>query len=111
MLFRSRARFDNLIWMKNSEVARYWAAKELTRIERAANVVKLHAPFACPDFTLKISARTSKPPILRIAADAKPLTEVTAPLKLAPGTWCRDGDATLVCVALAKGASQLELTN
>ena len=31
---RLHARFDNLLWMKNSEVARYWAAKELTRIER-----------------------------------------------------------------------------
>ena len=26
--------YDNLIWMKLSEIARYWAARELTRIER-----------------------------------------------------------------------------
>lgn len=108
---RLQARFDNLLWMKNSEVARYWAAKELTRIERAGNALKLRAPFACPDFTLRVAVRSTKPPQLRVAADAKPLTEVTAPLKLTPGTWCRDGDATLVCIALPKGASQLELAN
>ncbi len=108
---RLQARFDNLHWMKLSEGARYWAAKELTRIERAGNIVKLRAPFACPDFTLRIASRTQAPPKLRAGADAKPLTEVTAPLKLQPGTWCRDGDATLACFALAKGSSQLELTN
>lgn len=106
---RLQARFDNLLWMKNGEVARYWAAKELTRIERAGNVLKLRAPFACADFTLRIAVRSTKPPQLRVAADAKPLAEVTAPLKLTPGTWCRDGEATLVCFALPKGVSQLEL--
>ena len=32
---RLHARYDNLIWMKLSEIARYWAAKELTRIRPA----------------------------------------------------------------------------
>lgn len=31
---RLHARFDHLLWMKQGEVARYWAAKELTRIEK-----------------------------------------------------------------------------
>jgi hypothetical protein len=106
---RLHAGFDNLHWMKNSEVSRYWAAKELTRIERTGNTLKLRAPYACPDFTLRIAARAPKPPLLRVAADAKPLTEVATPLKLQPNTWCRDGEATLVCFALPKGASQLEL--
>lgn len=107
---RLHARFDNLHWMKMSEVSRYWAAKELTRIERAGNTVKLRAPYACPNFTLRIAARTQKPPVLRAGAEAKPLAEVAAPLKLQAGTWCRDGEATLVCLALAKGASQIELS-
>ena len=104
---RMHARFDNLHWMKNSELSRYWAAKELTRIERAGNTVKLRAPYACPDFTLRIATRSQQPPQLRAGAEAKPLTEVTAPLKLQPGTWCRDGEATLVCFPLAKGQSEL----
>ena len=106
---RLHARFDNLHWMKNSEVARYWAAKELTRIERAGNTVKLRAPYACPDFTLRIAARMEKPPLFRSGADAKPLSEVPSPLKLTSGTWCRDGDATIACFQLAKGSSQIEL--
>ncbi|MFM8469907.1 MAG: hypothetical protein ACKODH_08055 [Limisphaerales bacterium] len=107
---RLQARFDNLLWMKNSEVARYWAAKELTRIERAGNTLNLRAPFACPDFTLRVAVRSTKPPQLRVAVDAKPLTEVTVPLKLTPGTWCRDGEATLVCIALPKGTAELQFS-
>ena len=30
---RLHARFDHLVWMKLSEMSRYWAAKALTRIE------------------------------------------------------------------------------
>jgi hypothetical protein len=33
---RLAARYNNLLWMKLSEVARYWAARELTRSERQA---------------------------------------------------------------------------
>lgn len=106
---RLHARFDNLHWMKLSEAARYWAAKELTRVERTGSVVKLRAPYACPDFTLRLAARTQKPPQLRVGTEAKLLEEVSAPLKLKLGTWCRDGEATLVCFALPKGVSQLEL--
>ncbi len=106
---RLHARFDNLHWMKNSELARYWAAKELTRIGRSGDAVTLHAPYACPEFTLRIAARSTKPPVLRAAAEASPLAEVSTPLKLRSGTWCRDGDTTLACFALPKGGSRIEL--
>ena len=45
---RLHARFDNLVWMKLSEIARYWAAKALTRIDAAGGRVEFRAPFACP---------------------------------------------------------------
>jgi hypothetical protein len=48
---------DKIIWMKLSEIARYWAAKELTRIERVGEKIQLHAPFACPGFTLEVPWR------------------------------------------------------
>ena len=106
---RLHARFDNLVWMKLSEISRYWAAKELTSIERNGGTMKFSAPFACPDFTLRIAFRSQTPPQFRMGAETKSLEEVSAPLKLKPGSWCRDGDSTLVCFALPKGLSQLEL--
>ncbi|HKS36425.1 MAG TPA: twin-arginine translocation signal domain-containing protein [Verrucomicrobiae bacterium] len=106
---RLHARFDNLIWMKLSEVARYWAARELTRIERSGNAVTFHAPFASPDFTVRFDTTVTGAPRLRVGQDPLPLKEVTDALKLTSGTWRRDGRSLIACFALPKGKSQLEL--
>lgn len=106
---RLKARFDNLIWMKTSELARYWAARELTRIERNGGGLDFKAPFACPGFTVKVAAPVAKPPRLHVGGGSAELREVGRPLQLASGTWCRDGQATLVCFDLRKGPSRLEL--
>lgn len=101
---RLSQRFDNLVWMKLSEVARYWAAKELTTLLREPTQLKFKAPFACPDFTIRcfqlqiLEARME---------DGAPLKQVSDSLKLLPGTWCTDGKDTLVCFALAKGSSSI----
>ncbi|HXG47447.1 MAG TPA: twin-arginine translocation signal domain-containing protein [Methylomirabilota bacterium] len=104
---RLHARYDNLIWMKLSEIARYWAAKELTRAEFKAGSVALRAPFACPDFTLRISRPATRAPELATADGVRPLREVARPLDLKGGTWCREADAALVCFDLPKGESRL----
>ncbi len=106
---RLHARFDNLHWMKLSEVSRYWAAKELTRIERTGGGVSFRAPFACMEFTVRCKGAASAP-VLRAGDARTELKEVAAPLKLAPGAWCRDGEHVIACFALPKGASTLQLS-
>ena len=105
---RLNARFDNLLWMKLSEVSRYWVAKELTRIERQGDRIALHAPFACPDFTMRFKAEKGAPEF-RAAGSPVPLKEVSKPLQLQPGTWLREGEVMTVCVVLPRGPSTLEL--
>ena len=107
---RLHARFDNLLWMKLSEVSRYWAARELTRIERVGNRITFRAPFACSAFTLQFPAPPNAVP--RLAAANQPpsaLTEVKRLLELKPGTWHRAGQTTTACFDLPKGASELAL--
>jgi hypothetical protein len=106
---RLQARFDHLHWMKLSEVARYWAAKELTRITRNGDMISLRAPFACPDFTVRFQGLNNLSPRLRVNQSVTPLREVSGPLKLVPGTWCREDNTVTVCFALPKGASHLEM--
>ena len=106
---RLHARFDHLHWMKLCDLARYWAAKELTRIETDASGLKLHAPFACGEFTVKWKASASKTPTLVSGTTRTELSEVNAPLKLTPNTWCRDGENTVACFAVPKGKSVLEI--
>jgi hypothetical protein len=117
---RLEAGFENLVWMRLSEIARYWAARELTRIERRGAPegapVSFHAPFACPQFTVSLSAPPGGPEgtVPRLAVKGQqgalraPLREVGKPLQLQSGTWCRDGKAVMVCFDLPKGDSLLD---
>jgi hypothetical protein len=97
---RLKEGFDHLVWMKLSEIARYWAARELTHIDRAEGTISFSAPFACPAFTVELAAREA-----RFVA----LKEVPDPLRLTSGTWTRQGEKAIVCVDLPRGASRLEL--
>ena len=100
---RLHARYDHLIWMKNSEIARYWVAKELTRIDKDESGVKFKAPYACPSFTMKANARPAAGVKLMVNDKPQPLTEVAKPLDLKPGTWVKDKDGVSVCFDLPKG--------
>jgi len=103
---RLNQRYDNLVWMKNSELARYWAARELTTIESSATGVSLRAPFACPAFTVELAAAQGVPTLV-VKNERKPLSEVSDRRKLTAGTWSRTGDRVAACFDLPKGSSQL----
>jgi hypothetical protein len=104
---RLHARFDHLRWMKLAELARYWAAKELTGIERNEGSVQLKAPYACPEFTLRVQSVPGSP-TFKVGVDPRPLREVNQLRLLEPDTWFREKDAVVVCLALPKGSSKLE---
>ncbi|HLQ46515.1 MAG TPA: hypothetical protein VK137_17355 [Planctomycetaceae bacterium] len=99
---RLHRRDDDLIWMKLSEIARYWAAKTLTRIELKRETITLHGPFACSDFTFEVTAPHAR--ILKATAAGKPmaLKEIDQPLDLTAGQWVRDDDDVRVCLNLPK---------
>jgi hypothetical protein len=107
---RLHARYDNLLWMKLSELSRYWAARELTRIDRAGTSINFHAPFACPGFTAQLSAMPGVVPRLGLADQPSvALTEAKRLLDLKPGAWHRSGQTLSLCFDLPKGSSRVEL--
>ena len=106
------ARFgDSTQWMKLSQIGRQQAARQLTRPDRvAANRLKLQAPFACSDFTLRLALPASRPtkgPIVQHAGADHPLREVRSRSQLVAGTWLKEADHCVVCWDLAKGESQI----
>ena len=107
---RLHAHYDHLLWMKLSEVSRYWAARELTHIGRTGETVNFRAPFACSDFTVRWEAAVSSAPRLKAGATVTELKEVAGPLRLAANTWCHDGRQITACFTLPKGDSQLAFT-
>lgn len=98
---------DRTIWMRSSEIARYWAARELTAIRREGARVALSAPFAAPDFTLRISGVRALPPRLEREGSVTALEEVRRRSDLAPGRFLREETSAVVCFDLAKGESAL----
>jgi len=102
-------RYDNLIWMKNSEIARYWAAKELTRIEKQNNRITFTASFATPRYTVTLKSNSTKPPVLLTNNTPMKLRNVKSPLKLQPGAWLTERQNLTICFDLPKGKTVLEI--
>ena len=106
---RIHARYDNLIWMKQCEIARYWAARELTQITRQGNRVIFDAPFAAPRFTLRLAGAPSRLPTTVANGIITKLEKVQSPLSLRSGTWHQDDTGITICFDLPKGRSALEM--
>jgi hypothetical protein len=104
---RIHARYDNLIWMKLSEIARYWAARELTKIEKEGNRVTFRAPFATKRFTVRVPADRGRPPRLTVNGNPVSLRGVTKPLAVESGTCYAEGGRATVCFDLQKGEAIL----
>ena len=105
---------DTTLWMKNSEIAHYWAAKELTAASSSQDGnFTLNAPFAARDFTVRSSVKADA----RIQLSGKdgkriPLEEVKQRKALKAGTWWRESDDTvLVCFNLEKGSTKISPTS
>ena len=100
---------EQTIWMKLSEIARYWAAKDLTQIRPAKAGFTLSAPFGTPRFTVRVATTNGAAPWIKVEGQSIALTEVSMARKLQPGTWLREDKGILVCFDLPKGESSVVL--
>jgi hypothetical protein len=95
---------DRTIWMKSSELARYQAARELTRVSKKENQITLDAPFACPSFTMRLIAAAGRPPVVTHEGKQIAMNEATSAKELKPGTFLKQQDgAVQICFDLPKG--------
>ena len=100
-------KYDNLTWMKLSEIARYWAAKELTTISFGKNKIILKATFSTPDFTMKLNFSVKNPGIKQEGDELKPLERVSNSTSLKKDSWFTDRKESLLCFELKKGLNEL----
>lgn len=106
---RLHQKYDHLIWMKLNEIARYWAAKELTSINKIGNKLTLMAPFSTPGFTLKLNSSISNPEIKNGGKEIKPLIRVKDKKDIKSDTYYSDNKSSILCFNLEKGLSELVL--
>jgi hypothetical protein len=102
-------KYDHLVWMKLSEIARYWAAKELTSIAVNANKISINAPYSSAGFTLKLNSSLKNPGIKIGGEDLKPMARVKNKKEIKSNTWFSDKTESIVCFDLQKGSSELIL--
>ncbi|MBN2088916.1 hypothetical protein JW964_04860 [candidate division KSB1 bacterium] len=108
---RLRTHYDNLIWMKLSEISRYWAAKELTQITIKDNKIQIKAPFASPFFTIEMNCHNVKKISLIQKSGEKPLERIENPQNLNADQWILNKNRLQICFNLPKGESELKLLN
>jgi hypothetical protein len=94
--------------MKLSEIARYWAARQLTTIVPEAKKISFKAPFASPGFTVKTNAGTRNPQI-KTRGESRPLVRIKDLNQLKTDTWFADKTGTFICFNLEKGESEIIL--
>jgi hypothetical protein len=102
---RMNQKYDHLIWMKLSEISRYWAAKELTTLDFDGTKLKFKAPFASPLFTVEVNSR--KVPTVIPGKRGGKFHEVKKLTELKSGTWFKAENKVTVCFDLGKGASEI----
>lgn len=104
---RLHEKYDHLIWMKLSEISRYWAAKSFTKITLQEQKIEFNAPFATDLFTIRVSIQLSNP-VFRVGKTELRLRQVQSEKELDQGTWYSDVNDTIICIDLPKGVSALE---
>ena len=95
--------------MKQCEIARYWAARELTQITRQGSLVIFDAPFAAPRFTVRLAGVPSQAPVIATNGIVMKPEKVQSRLWLKSGTWHQDDEGATVCFDLPKGRSVVEI--
>jgi hypothetical protein len=104
---RLKKKYNNLIWMRQNDIARYWAAKNLTKISAGKNSITLKAPFAADGFTLKLNFPVRSAGIKYEGQETRPLTRTENSNFLKQDSWYTDRKETLLCIELKKGNNEL----
>ncbi len=102
---------DETLWMKVSEIGRYWAAKFACSIVAKEEKITIDSPVQTPAFTLRAN-KFRGPVRYRSFAkngkvDEQVLREVRQMPQLDSGCWMQDGEDILVCVDLDSPKSEL----
>ena len=105
------ARFgERTRWTKLSGIARHAAAKRFTTITRVGGDLIFDAPFACPDFTLRIDRPAAPlPPRIEFSRNGettrRELERVADVAALAGNAWGGSKEGATLCFDLPRGRS------
>ncbi|MCK5702959.1 MAG: hypothetical protein KAI29_17470, partial [Cyclobacteriaceae bacterium] len=97
---------SDIHWMKLSEIARYWAAKEFVSFEESKDGLVINAPFPANDFTFSMDMKIRNP-ILHHGNKKLKLMELASSGSIKRNSFSMSKGQTIVCFDLPKGRSEL----
>jgi hypothetical protein len=106
---RLNEKYDNLYWMTLSEIARYWAAKKLTKVSINKKRISISAPFESKDFTLGVNMKIRSAELV-FKNERKPFELRGSVRDIHNGTYFRGKNESVLCFKLPKGESEIVLT-
>lgn len=105
-------RFDSeTLWMKVSEIAHYWAARECCSVATGVGMYRLSSPLACSDYTVSFEGLWDSVEAEHVQGASSPerltLQRTAGREDLRAGRFCHSGDRTWVCLDLQAGTTVL----
>jgi hypothetical protein len=94
------------IWMKNSEVGRYWMARELSDLSMNGPECRIGTKFPTDNFTVAIRDTAGK----RVQVNGADLREVKSRRDFRSGTFLVNGKETFVAFDLKTGDTMLSIS-
>jgi len=92
------------IWMKTSEIAHYWMARELADIEADRGTITVRSAFPTTRFPLSLNA-----PVSRVRSPGRELRQVRSRRDFSSGTFLAEGGRPYLAFDLPEGETVLSL--
>ncbi|MEZ6130653.1 MAG: hypothetical protein R3C59_18355 [Planctomycetaceae bacterium] len=100
---------NETVWMKLSELGRYWAVKEHCRVTRDGQRLLLDSPFAVAKLTLKISSNATRRVRFEHNTTITELKSVTGLSLLDSQCFYSEDQVLKVCIDVPRGRSRLTI--
>lgn len=96
----------SILWMKLSEIAQYWAAREFVNFEYSGNKLMIDAPFGTKDFTFVLDKAVKQATIWHTGETAK-LIRTASINDLSANSYVVEKQKTTICMELKPGKTEL----
>ncbi len=104
---RLQQKYDHLLWMKLTEIAHYWAAKEYAQFQKTGHTWKIYSPFPTTNFTIECPGKPLENAVLKYGQHEVRLQQVTDIKALSQNSWTHANGSNYVCFELPVGNSEI----
>ena len=99
---------SDMLWMKVSEIAEYWAAKEFVRFNLTKGKIRVKAPFGANNFTIALDGSFNGATVLH-KGESTVLKRISEKKELSSQCFTEVDRKTILCFDLSAGDSEISM--